>query len=203
MSSNQQTNSAGNNEDMEFLAITENLRRAMRERASQLTVRPNEEFERRLSEMVSHGTIPPTRALPLTDQGEVQRLIQGEVQRLIQEEVQRLIQEEVQRSIQGEVQRSIQEEVQRSIQEEVQRSIQGQLDNCTSRMMARGLFPAPLQPPRNMFGIQTRQLALPTVQGQAPGPQEAQGRVQAQPQGQAPSSPEEEDDEEDGRIRPF
>lgn len=186
MSSNQQTNSAGNNEDMEFLAITENLRRAMRERASQLTVRPNEEFERRLSEMVSHGTIPPTRALPLTDQGEVQRSIQGEVQR----------------SIQGQLDEFRPQALPSTVQGSTQRSTQGQSDDRTSRMMARGLFPAPLQP-QNLFGIQPRRRALPTVQGQAPGPQDAQGRVQAQPQGQAPLSPEEEDDEEDGPIRPF
>ncbi|KID76027.1 uncharacterized protein G6M90_00g051090 [Metarhizium brunneum] len=203
MSSNQQTNSAGNNEDMEFLAITENLRRAIRERASQLTVRPNEEFERRLGEMVSHGTIPPTRALPLTDQGEVQRLIQEEVQRLIQEEVQRSIQEEVQRSIQGQLDEFRPQALPSTVQGAAQRSTQGQLDDLKSRMMAPWIFPGPPRPPRNMFGLSTRQLALPTIQGQASGPQDAQGRVQAQPQGQAPSSPEEEDDEEDGRIRPF
>ncbi|KID98717.1 Zinc finger, CCHC-type, partial [Metarhizium majus ARSEF 297] len=49
-----------------------------------------------------------------------------------------------------------------------------------SRMMARGLFPGPIQPPRNMFGLSTRQLALPTIQGQVPGPR-----------GQAPRPPRE------------
>ncbi|KAH0594130.1 hypothetical protein MHUMG1_07969 [Metarhizium humberi] len=67
-------------------------------------------------------------------------------------------------------------------------------DDPTSRMMARGLFPAPLRPPRNMFGISTRQLALPTIQGQVPGPQEPQGCAQAaQPQGPAAQPPQRQD----------
>ncbi|KID91415.1 Cadherin prodomain like-protein [Metarhizium guizhouense ARSEF 977] len=191
MSSNKDTLNATESEDRDFLIITENLRRAIRETSLRSTIMPNEEFERRLSEMVSHGTIPPTHAPSSTVQGAIQgqpeedmfrvdpsRMVsRGKIPPMPRPPLSMILSgptipcpppSTVQGAVHGSNQGQSDESRPRASPSTVQGAIQGQPEEDMfrvdpSRMVSRGKLPPRLLPATSMlsFGPPSARRALP------------------------------------------